>query len=358
MTPRRLRILSAAMIAAAAGVGAVSVISYGMAGAVPTLPQQPRDPRPNQARPATETEKQLQATVAATPQDQRAAQELAKLQEGRGALADAEATLRRSAQASPTESARWQALAAFYTRAGQFERAIETLEGVAQRDASSASASHLVATLYFAKLSDPALSRDDRMSYVQRGLAAETRALAAQPDFFEALVYKGLLLRAQAENEPDAARRAALIAEADDLRLRAGKSVPTTSTTAPNMFDTTAYPQPPPPPPVPGAGEIKWEYAETSFVRVDGSSSPRKIKDVRPVYPPMAIRLGVEGRVVVQAAINERGAVVAARVVESIPLLNQPTIDAVQQWRFDPVTIPSGGAPVVINVEARFFPEK
>jgi TonB family protein len=356
MKPRTLKILSAAMIVI--GIGAVSVISYGMTGVVPPLPQQPRDPRPNQARPATDAEKQLQATVASTPQDWRAAQELAKLQESRGALAEAEATLRRSAEAAPTEFAPRQALAALYNRTGQFERAVETLEAAAEHDTTNASAHHLIATFYFAKLSDPTLRRDDRISYIQRGLAAADRALAVEPEFFEALVYKNLLLRAQAENEPDSARRTALIQQADDLRLRAAKSRPTTSATSPEIVDFTAYPPPPPPPPVPGAGEIEWVYAETSFVAADGSSAPRKIKDVRPVYAPMVIRLGIEGRVVIQAAINERGHVVTARVLESIPLLNQSAIDAVRQWRFDPATIPSGGAPVLINVEARYFPKK
>jgi TonB family protein len=356
MKPRTLRILSATMIAI--GVGAVSVISYGMPGVLPELPQQPRDPRPNQARPATEAEKQLQATVAATPQDWRAAQELSKLQESRGALAEAEATLRRSADAAPTEFAPRQTLAAFYNRTGQFERAVETLEAALERDTTNASAHHLIATFYFAKLSDPTLRREDRISYIKRGLAAEERALAAEPDFFEALVYKNLLLRAQAENESDSARRTTLIQQADDLRLRAATSQPTTSATSLEIVDFTAYPQPPPPPPVPGAGEIAWVYAETSFTAAGGASTPRKIKDVRPVYAPMAIRLGVEGRVVVQAAINERGHVISARVLESIPLLNQSAIDAVRQWRFDPATIASGSAPVLINVEARYFSQK
>jgi TonB family protein len=72
----------------------------------------------------------------------------------------------------------------------------------------------------------------------------------------------------------------------------------------------------------------------------------------------MAIRLGIQGRVVVQATIDARGHVVKARVLESIPLLDSQTIEALRRWRFDPATIPSGAAPLVINVEARFFPEK
>jgi TonB family protein len=354
MTPRTLSISSAAI---AVGIAAASVISFGTAGAVPALRQQPRDPRPNQSRPATAAEKQLQATLASTPQDWHAAQELARLQERRGALAEAEATLRRSAEAAPSESARWQALAALFTRAGQFERAVETLESAAERDPSNAPLHHLIGTFYFAKLSDSALGRNARVSYIAHGLEAEERALAADPDFSEAIVYKSLLLRAQAEIELNPVHRAALIQQADDVRSGAAKSGRTARATS-SWERVTAYPTPPPPPPVPGAADIKWVYGETSFAAANGMNTPKKVKDVRPVYPPMVMQLGVQGRVVVEAAIDARGEVVATRVVESIPWLTQPTIHAVRQWRFDPATIPSAAAPVVIRAEARFFREK
>jgi TonB family protein len=352
MTPRTLSMSAAAI---AAGIAAASVISFA---GVPARSQQPRDPRPNQVRAATAAEKQLEANVHSTPQDWRAAQELARLQESRGAFAEAEATLRRSAEASPTETARWQALAGLYNRVGQFERAVETLQAAADRDPSNAPLHHLIATFYFMKLSDSALRRHDRMSFIARGLAAEDRALAADPDFPEAIVYKSLLLRAAAQVESDAVRRGALIQQADDVRSRAATSGSTATATASEWESVTAYPAPPPPPPVPGAGDIEWVYGETSFAAAAGMSTPKKVKDVRPVYPPMVMRLGIQGRVVVEAAIDRRGEVVATRVVEAIPWLTQPTIHAVRQWRFDPATIPGAAAPIMIRAEARFLREK
>jgi TonB family protein len=243
-----------------------------------------------------------------------------------------------------------------------FPTAIEKLEVAANHDPSNAAAQHVVATFYHAKLSDPALTREARISYIERGLAAEDRALAVEPDLFEALVYKNLLLRAQADLESDPARRAALIRQADDLRARATTSRVALNETSSDMNNRATAsvpppPPPPPPPPAPGAGPITWQYAETSFVTADGTS-PRKVKDVSPVYPPMAVQMGVTGRVVVEATIDHRGIVTNARVVESIPVLNQATIDAVKQWRFDPATIATGAAPVSITVEARFVPRK
>jgi len=118
-------------------------------------------------------------------------------------------------------------------------------------------------------------------------------------------------------------------------------------------IDFTSHPAPPPPPPVPGAGEIRWVYAETSFTARD-ARTPIKIKDVRPKYAPMAIALGVQGTIVLDATIDARGHVTRMRLLESLPLLSQATIDAVRQWRFDPATI--GAAPVIVTVRASYVP--
>jgi TonB family protein len=357
---RRIIMMSRALLtwSSAVALGAASLVAYGTAGAVTPSAQQPRDLRPNQPRPATNAEKQLVTVVASRPQDSRAAQELARLQEARGAIVEAEATLRASAQAAPDEAGRSQALAAFYIRTGRFERAVATLEAAAERDRSNASTHHLVATFYHAKLSDPALSREDRAAYIQRGLAAEDRALLADPQLLDAIVYKSLLLRAAAEIEPNPEQRARIVQLADDLRLQAATAWRTATPAGLEHAGAHPAPPPPPPPPVSGADDIEWTYAETSFVTVDGSSAPKKVKDVRPIYPPMALQMGVQGRVVVEAAIDAHGRVVTARVIESIPLLNQSTIDAVKQWRFDPATVAGAATPTVIHAEARFLPRK
>ena len=126
-------------------------------------------------------------------------------------------------------------------------------------------------------------------------------------------------------------------------------------TAAPTGVDIefSSHPAPPPPPPVPGAGEIRWVYAETSYT-ARGARTPVRIKDVRPKYAPMAIALGVQGTIVLDATIDARGEVTRMRLLESLPLLSQATIDAVRQWRFDPATV--GAAPVVITVKASYVP--
>jgi hypothetical protein len=52
-------------------------------------------------------------------------------------------------------------------------------------------------------------------------LAAEDKALALKPDYIDALTYKNLLLRLQANLEKDPKVQKELLSEADKLRDRA-----------------------------------------------------------------------------------------------------------------------------------------
>ena len=56
------------------------------------------------------------------------------------------------------------------------------------------------------------------------GIEAEDKALALNPDYFEALTYKNILLRMQANLEKDPAKQKQLISEADDLQNKAMES--------------------------------------------------------------------------------------------------------------------------------------
>jgi outer membrane biosynthesis protein TonB len=50
-------------------------------------------------------------------------------------------------------------------------------------------------------------------------------------------------------------------------------------------------------------------------------SPPKKIKDVSPVYPPLAQSARVQGIVIIEATIGPQGTVTDARVLRSISLL-------------------------------------
>ena len=90
-------------------------------------------------------------------------------------------------------------------------------------------------------------------------------------------------------------------------------------------------------------------------IRVGGQIRPPvKIKDVTPVYPAVARSARVEGEVVIEATVGEDGKVTDARVVKSIPLLDQAALDAVKQWEYQPPLLNGVPTPVVVTVTINF----
>ena len=103
-------------------------------------------------------------------------------------------------------------------------------------------------------------------------------------------------------------------------------------------------PEAPPPPPPPAAP-----------VRVGGNiKTPTKTKDVKPVYPPIAQSARVSGVVIIEATIGADGKVKDAKVLRSIPLLDQAALDAVKQWQFTPTLLNGVPVPVIMTVTVNF----
>ena len=104
-------------------------------------------------------------------------------------------------------------------------------------------------------------------------------------------------------------------------------------------------------PTVAPAGGIRTDGA----LRVGGAiRTPVKVKDVRPVYPPEAQAARVTGVVILEARIGEDGAVEDARVLRSIPMLDQAAVDAVMQWRFRPTLLNGKPTAVIMTVTVNF----
>jgi TonB family protein len=90
-------------------------------------------------------------------------------------------------------------------------------------------------------------------------------------------------------------------------------------------------------------------------VRVGGDiTPPTKTYQVDPVYPPIARAAQVQGVVIVEAVVDEAGGVSDARILRSIPLLDQAALDAVKQWRFTPTVRDGKPVPVVMTVTINF----
>jgi protein TonB len=103
-------------------------------------------------------------------------------------------------------------------------------------------------------------------------------------------------------------------------------------------------PSAPPPPPPPSAP-----------VRVGGNiKAPTKTRNVNPVYPPIAQSARVQGVVIIEATIGPDGRVKDAKVLRSIPLLDQAALDAVKQWQFTPTLLNGVPVPVIMTVTVNF----
>jgi len=108
---------------------------------------------------------------------------------------------------------------------------------------------------------------------------------------------------------------------------------------------------PPPPPPPPGPPPPWLDGA----VRVGGAvTQPTKVRHVNPVYPPAAQQARVMGVVILEARIEPDGKIINARVLRSIPLLDEAALAAVKQWEFTPTLLNGNPVPVIMTVTVQF----
>ncbi len=318
-------------------------------GSLQSAQAQPRDPRPHVARPATSREQELVTAVRTEPAAVANWLELAKLQQTRGAIQDAENTYRAAVTATAGSRDVLVAMGRFFSATGQFDKAVETLEDLAAQNPMDPTGHQLVATYYWEKAQkDQSLTPADKLRYIESGIGATDRALAQNTEYVEALTYKNILLRMKANLETDDARRQGLLAEADALRNRAMELTKGRRATTPATVQGTAGATSAPPP----------DFAQVdgqSPVRVGGTvKTPTKIHDVRPVYPQEAQDAHVSGMVIVEAVIDTGGNIRTARVLRSIAMLDEAALQAVRQWRFTPTMVDGVAVPVIMTVTVNF----
>jgi len=95
--------------------------------------------------------------------------------------------------------------------------------------------------------------------------------------------------------------------------------------------------------------------AKAAAIRVGGKiKAPTKIKDVKPVYPAIAQSAHVSGVVTIEATIGPDGKVIDAKVLRSVPMLDQAALEAVRQWEYTPTLLNGVPVPVVVTVTINF----
>jgi tetratricopeptide (TPR) repeat protein len=147
---------------------------------------------------------------------------LAKIYEDNGDYETAEKTYLKAKEVRPQEPTVYTQLAGFYNRQGDFDKTIAALAERAQREPNNPEAHHMIATYYWDKVyRDFRLPEAEKRKYIESGIQSEDKAIGLKNDYFEAITYKNLLLRLQANVEKDPAKQQALLREADKLRDQA-----------------------------------------------------------------------------------------------------------------------------------------
>jgi tetratricopeptide (TPR) repeat protein len=177
---------------------------------------------PDKLNDPTQQEPILQQMIQVDPTDPANYFYLANIYEQNGDYENAEAQFLKAKEMKPNESTVYTTLAAFYDRQGEFEKTINALNERAQHEPENPEAHHVIATYYWNEAyKNFRLSEADKKKYIQAGVDEVDKALALNPDYFEALTYKNLLLRLMANVEKDPARQQALLKQADQLRDKA-----------------------------------------------------------------------------------------------------------------------------------------
>jgi tetratricopeptide (TPR) repeat protein len=147
---------------------------------------------------------------------------LTKIYEDAGNIDQAEAMLMKAKEVKPKDPAVYQQLAGFYQRQGDFQKLIEAISQRAELEPNNPEAHYAISTYYWDEAyRNTRLSEAQKREYVEKGLESVERALKLNPDYVEAITYKGLLLRVEAAMEKNAARQAQLLKEATALQERA-----------------------------------------------------------------------------------------------------------------------------------------
>ncbi len=334
----------------------VLAVAIGCLAAPVTAAQDP----PRDAPPAyvelARREAEMKAEIDAEGLTVARALKLAQIQEMRGVPADAAATLVNARKLFPQDRPLAMALAQSYARQGRRTDAIGVIEDIAKLYSDDRTAHYMVAT-YVEEIvrKELSLQVEEKRSLIAQGLAAADRAIALDPQYAEALVYKNILLRHQAMIETNRALQDRLIAEADALRTQAMELMKTRPAPGPPPPGV-----PPPPPPPPSALRVPCQQPAAVLggeqpVRVGGNiKAPTKTRDVRPIYPADARMTGVQGVVILEATIASDGHVAQACVLRSVPGLDDAAIDAVTQWAFTPTLLNGMPVPVVLTVTVNF----
>jgi tetratricopeptide (TPR) repeat protein len=175
------------------------------------------------------------------PNDVKNLYAMANLYEKFGRVAEAEQTYKKVVEQNPKDAKACGALAAFYNkplwddkgnvwaegpsagaRHAKFDDAIATLDKCADIDPNDPEGHYKLAMFYWDKAyRDPLLGDQQKDQYADKGIEAVDQSLQVKPDYWQAIVAKGLLFRVKAQVAKNPADRKKFLDQAILLQKQA-----------------------------------------------------------------------------------------------------------------------------------------
>jgi tetratricopeptide (TPR) repeat protein len=175
------------------------------------------------------------------PNDAKNLYAMANLYEKFNRVPEAEQTYLKVTETNPNDAKACGALAAFYNkplwdeagavwvenqskgaRHAKFSSAIATLEKCAKLDAKDPSGFYKLAMFYWDKAyRDPLIGDKEKDDFADKGIGAVDTALGMKPDYWEAIITKGLLFRVKAQVTRNPAERKKYLDQAVLLQKQA-----------------------------------------------------------------------------------------------------------------------------------------
>lgn len=158
------------------------------------------------------------------PNDSKNLYAIANLYEKFNKVEDAEATYKKVTENSPNDPKACGAYAAFLNKPlwdgrSKFEQAITILQRCAELAPNDPGGYLKVATFYWDKAyRDPLITDAQKNDYADKGLTAVNKALSLKPEYFEAIIFKGLLYREKAKVAQNPRLRQQYLDEATTLQ--------------------------------------------------------------------------------------------------------------------------------------------
>jgi tetratricopeptide (TPR) repeat protein len=177
---------------------------------------------PDKLNDPTQAEPIVQKMIQLDPSETTNYFMLAKIYEDNGSLDEAEGMFNKAREMKPKDAGVYQQLAGYYQRQGEFDKLIQAVQQRAELEPNNPEAHYSIASYYWDEAyRNTRLSDAQKKQYTDSGLDEIEKALKIKPEYFEAVTYKGLLLRLKAGMTKDPKEQAALLKQASDLQAQA-----------------------------------------------------------------------------------------------------------------------------------------